>query len=132
MVKYIKSFIICFILVTITSCSSNNQPKNIVENYLTAIDSFNFKTAEQLIIPNPENLKTINNIKLFSTRMTKEERENYINIRKVYNYNEIDVTDDSAKVVVTSIEETFPIWTEFYLIKKTRDGSLINLSVICN
>lgn len=116
--KYIKSFIICFILVTIASCSTNNQPKSIVENYLTAINSFNFETAEQLIIPNSENIKAIENIKIFSNKMTKAERESYINNKKVYSYKEIDVTDYSAKVIVTSTQENFPIYIEFYMIKE--------------
>lgn len=123
--KFIKLLIICFVLPTITSCSSDNQPKNIVENYLTAIDSFNFKNAEQLIIPNSENLKTIVNIKTFSNEMTKAERESYINTKKVYSYKEIDVTDYSAKVIVTSTQENFPVYIEFYLIKE-KDKWLID------
>jgi|GEM_PF-2651623 len=123
--KFIKLLIICFVLPTITSCSSSNQAKNIVENYLTAIDSFNFKKAEELIVPNPENLKMIEHIKTFSNKMTEAERENYINTKKVYSYKETDVTDNSAKVIVTNTQENFPVYVEFYLIKE-KDKWLID------
>jgi len=123
--KFIKLLIICFVLPTITSCSSSNQAKNIVENYLTAIDSFNFKKAEELIVPNPENLKMIEHIKTFSNKMTEAERENHINTKKVYSYKETDVTDNSAKVIVTNTQENFPVYVEFYLIKE-KDKWLID------
>lgn len=123
--KFIKLLIICFVLPTITSCSSNNQPKNIVENYLKTIDSFNFKKAEELIVPNSENLKMIEHIKTFSNKMTEAERENYINTKKVYSYKETDVTDNSAKVIVTNTQENFPVYVEFYLIKE-KDKWLID------
>ena len=119
--KLINLLVFCLTFMSLTSCSSKRQPKEIAEKYLTAVDNFDYENAKQLVIPNAENLKSIDNIKNFGEKLTEPEREKYKSNKKVYNYVEKDITNNSAKVIATSNQGNYPVIIEFELVKKDDD-----------
>jgi molybdopterin-guanine dinucleotide biosynthesis protein A len=58
-------------------------------------------------------------MKKFGERMTKDEKQNYVNKKKVYNYIEKEITEQSAQVVVTNNQNKYEYVsvTEFDLVK---------------
>jgi len=104
--------------LVLTSCDAKKEPKNVVEEYLTAIDNFNIEEAKSLVVQNSKNLKSINNIKVFAEKMTPFEKEKYIKEKKIYHYIEEEITANSARIVATNNQGDYTIAIEFELVKQ--------------
>lgn len=113
------SLIVNVILLTIVtaSCSAQKSPTVITKEYLLAIDSLNYKKAEKSLVLNEKNVKSLENIKNFSSKMTKAQKDQYVSKRKFYNFKEENVTTNSAKVIATNNQGEYTAAIEFNLVK---------------
>lgn len=109
-------FVLSFVLFT--SCKTEYQPKEVVEKFLYSVDHFKYDDAEKLLVKNSENLTAIENIKKFSENKTELEKQNYLNDKKIYRFEENDKTDSTATIIAINNQDLFTIYVEFNLIKK--------------
>ena len=116
--KYI-SLIVNVILLTImtASCSGQKSPNAVAKEYLLAIDNLNYEKAEKSLVRNEANLKSLENIKNFGSKMTKAQKDQYVSKQKYYNFKEENVTTNSAKIIATNNQGDFTVAIEFNLVK---------------
>src|SRR5689334_17280520 len=110
--------LLIFSILSLSSCKNSSGPKQAAKEYLAAIDNFDYEKAKQFIIPDENNTTTLRNIKNWSDKMTTIEKDNYTADKKVYNFIEEDVTDNSAKVIATNNQGQFTVVIEFEMAKK--------------
>jgi len=107
--------IVCCLSV---ACKESSSPKEVAKEFLEAIDNANFDKAKHNIILNDENTKAIANIEKFYSQMTKDEKRQYINKTKEYNFIEQGITDTTATIVATNNQGMATIAVEFNLKKQ--------------
>lgn len=120
--KYLILF--CFTLL-VTNCDAQTSPLNVVKEYLSAIDSFDYVKAKKLLILNDNNLKSLQNIKKASDSMTPSKRAKDLNNKKVYHFTEEKVSDETAKIIATNNQGDFTV-TIVFNMKKVGNKWLIN------
>jgi hypothetical protein len=120
--KYLILF--CFTLL-VASCDAQTSPVNVAKEYLSAIDNFDYVKAKKLVIPNDNNLKSLQNIKKSSDSMTPSERAKYLNNKKIYHFTEEKVSAETAKIIATNNQGAFVVAIVFNL-KKVGNKWLIN------
>src|SRR5687768_14403141 len=113
------SLIVNVILLTImtANCSGQKSPNAVAKEYLLAIDNLNYEKAEKSLVRNEANLKSLENIKNFGSKMTKAQKDQYVSKQKYYNFKEENVTTKSAKVIATNNQGEFTVAIEFNLVK---------------
>ena len=117
------SLLLISLSLLFTSCESHKSPTETVRAYLAATNSFDFQTAGKLIIPNKENLHTLENLKISGEKMSENEKRRFFNQEKDCIYYEKEITDSVAQLIVTSNQDiVLPI--EFNL-KKVNGNWLI-------
>lgn len=117
------SLLLISLSLLFTSCESHKSPTETVRAYLAATNSFDFQTAEKLIIPNKENLHTLENLKISGEKMSENEKRRFFNQEKDCIYYEKEITDSVAQLIVTPNQDiVLPI--EFNL-KKVNGNWLI-------
>lgn len=120
--RYLSVLLISLSLL-FTSCESHQSPTETVKGYLAATNSFDFQTARKFIIPNKENLQTLENLKSSGAKMSENEKGRFLNQEKDCTYYEKEITDSVAQIIVTPNQDiVLPI--EFNL-KKVNDNWLI-------
>lgn len=112
------SLLLIFVLLSFSSCKNASGPKQAAKEYLAAIDLLDYEKAKQFIVPSQENITKLENIKNWSDKMTSIEKDNYKADKKVYNFIEEDVADNSAKVIATNNQGHYTIVIEFEMVKK--------------
>lgn len=113
-----------FILLT-TSCNTQKSPKNVVQEYIFAIDNLNYEKAKNNLILTDENSKSLDNMKKISDKMSESEKAQYINKKKIYNFIEKEILSTTAKIIVTNNQSDYTITFEFNL-KKIKNKWLID------
>ncbi|WP_440135239.1 hypothetical protein [Chitinophaga sancti] len=112
--KYL--FLFCITLLTI-SCDAQKSSKDVVKDFLSAIDNFDLIKANKLLIPNDDNLKALQNIKKFSDGMTPSQKAKYINNKKRYNYREDKTSTAATTIIATNTQGEMTVATVFHLKK---------------
>jgi tRNA A37 threonylcarbamoyladenosine dehydratase len=112
--KYLILF--CFILLT-ASCDAQTSPKNVVKEFLYAIDNLDYVKAKKALIVNDNNLEALKNMKKFGDSMTPSQRAKYLSSKKTYVFKEEEILPSKAQIIAVSQEELIAMATEFYLKK---------------
>ena len=112
--------ILLFSILQITGCAVADNPKNVVSQYLKAIDNFQFDKAKSLLIKDPENLKAFDNIRTFSESFNEtKKRESILRAKnRVYNIIDKETTKDTALIIATNNEGSFTALITFEMIKQ--------------
>jgi len=108
-----------FILMLLGSCKSSEEtksPKETVEAYLAATNRFDDESAKDFLILNKDNLMLLETLKKMEKSLPDEQKERFLNKEKEAVYFEKEVTDSTAKIIVSPREITMPI--EFNLKKR--------------
>jgi hypothetical protein len=113
--KYL--FLFCITILTI-SCGAQKSPKDVVKEFLSAVDNYDLVKAQKMLISNGNNRKALENIKKFSDGITPSEKANYINNKKRYNYIEDKTTTTAATIIATNNQGAmYVVAIEFHLKK---------------
>lgn len=128
--KYSIAFL--FFLVIFTNCESRKSsniaqespktPKETVIAYLAATNQFDFKAAKEFIIPNKDNLMNLETLKKMEKSIPDDQKSRFLDKEKNAEYYEKEITDSTARIVVSPKEVAMPI--EFNL-KKVKNKWLI-------
>ena len=94
--------VLVLISLASVSCTSQQGPKGVAKSYLNAVDKFDFKTAEQYLLLNEENIKSLENMKRFSEQMTTTEKEKYSDRKIHYEFKEEQINGNMAHVSVSN------------------------------
>lgn len=112
--KYL--FLFCITLLTI-SCDAQKSSKDVVKEFLSAVDNLDLVKAKKMLIPNDNNLKALQNIKKFVDGMTPSQKSKYINNKKRYNYMEDKTSTTATTIIATNNQGEMTVATEFHLKK---------------
>lgn len=112
--KYL--FLFCITLLTI-SCDAQKSAKDVVKEFLSAVDNLDLVKAKKMLILNDNNLKALQNIKKFVDGMTPAQKSKYINNKKRYNYMENKTSTTAATIIATINQGEMTVATEFHLKK---------------
>lgn len=112
--KYL--FLFCITLLTI-SCDAQKSSKDVVKEFLSAVDNLDLVKAKKMLIPNDNNLKALQNIKKFVDGMTPSQKSRYINNKKRYNYMEDKTSTTATTIIATNNQGEMTVATEFHLKK---------------
>lgn len=112
--KYL--FLFCITLLTI-SCDAQKSSKDVVKEFLSAVDNLDLVKAKKMLIPNDNNLKALQNIKKFADGMTPSQKSKYINNKKRYNYMEDKTSTTATTIIATNNQGEMTVATEFHLKK---------------
>jgi len=112
--KYL--FLFCITLLTI-SCDAQKSSKDVVKEFLSAVDNLDLVKAKKMLIPNDNNLKALQNIKKFVDGMTPPQKSKYINNKKRYNYMEDKTSTTATTIIATNNQGEMTVATEFHLKK---------------
>ncbi|WP_343697622.1 hypothetical protein [Flavobacterium sp.] len=130
--KYSIAFL--FFLVIFTNCElrksskenvaqeSPKTPKETVIAYLAATNQFDLKAAKEFIIPNKDNLMNLETLKKMEKSIPDDQKARFLDKEKNAEYYEKEITDSTARIVVSPKEVAMPI--EFNL-KKVKNKWLI-------
>jgi len=112
--KYL--FLFCFTILTI-SCDAQTSPKQVAKEFLSALDNLDLVRAKKMLIPNDNNLKSLENMKKFVDGMTPSQKAQYISKKKIYNYIEDKTSTAAATIIATNNQGEMTFATEFHLKK---------------
>lgn len=116
-------FLIAFVcFVGLISCkkeaAKTDTPENTVQNYLKAIDIFDFKQANEFVVKNENTDLVIKNIERFSKSLNENERKEYVSSKKTYFIKPVSKTTDKTTLVAVNNEGIYAFGVTFKLIKK--------------
>lgn len=122
--RHFFSFLI--ILILFGSCKSPKQPqsaKETVEAYLKAVNHFDYKSAEDFLVPNKENQLVLETLQKMEKSLPDERKKEFIDKEKNALYYEEKTTDSTTQITVT-LSKGIAMPIEFNL-KKVKDTWLI-------
>ncbi len=122
--------LVCF--AGLVSCkkqaSKTDTPESTVENYLKAIDVFDFEQANKYVIKNENTDQVINNIEWYYNSMNDVERKNYLSgKRKSYFIKRIPKTANETTIIAINKDGVYAFGITFNVIKKENTWLIENI-----
>lgn len=122
--KALQRLLIALCLFVI-SCQSAKQPDEVVKEYLTAVDKFDYKATKEMLVENDTTKMLMQNMEIYEKSMTPESKKAYISKPKNYEIKPAEIDGNNARVKTIYKDGEMPVVVIFSL-KKTDKGWLIN------
>lgn len=126
--RYLYLLALSCCLFMLSCQSSKKTPEVVVKEYLAAIDNFDAEAARKLMTDSEQARQMLDNMKLYSGKMSPETKAEYKSKKRNYTYGKAVITGNTSNIVVTNKDVEFTIKITFNLKQQNGEWKVDNFS----